>query len=350
MQQSNANGTGAGADLVPGIIARFATSSCIVFEPRTPDRTAALRGLGPSPLPFLQDSAARLAAMGASHLGVPCNSAHVFVRQALDSGEWRSALAFVDMIDAAAGAAAARGRRAPGILATTGTIGGGLYHRALERLGLSAVVPSDEEQETLVMEAIYGQGGIKAGVTVGRPQDLMREAAARLVRRGADALILGCTEVPLVLHGADVRIDGRSIPLIDSTQELANALRARPGVAGVAGGMGPEATIDLAAKMGGPAGWIDVMRAVFRSTIELTGATRDQDHLVMAAATGPDLAEAADRVTRGGASFLVVPSDDADAVSGLVASSPLPVVTGPLSTIGAIVVRAARHAGRGGRR
>ena len=60
------------------------------------------------------------------------------------------------------------------------------------------------------MDAIIGPGGIKAGVTSGRPRTTIVAMARRLIARGADAIIAGCTEVPLVL-----RPDDLPVPLIE---------------------------------------------------------------------------------------------------------------------------------------
>jgi len=60
------------------------------------------------------------------------------------------------------------------------------------------------------MEAVYGEKGIKAGFKGARPKRLLREAATDLIKAGAQAIIAGCTEVPLVLKPEDL-----SVPLID---------------------------------------------------------------------------------------------------------------------------------------
>lgn len=326
--------------VVPGVVAVSDRPMVVVFEPRTPDRTAAIRGLGPSPLPYLQDSEARLVAMGATCFGVPCNSAHVFVRHAIAAGTWPLRAAFVDMIDATAAAAHARGHRTLGVLATTGTIGQGLYQRALDRHGLAAVVPDPDEQESLVMEAIYGTDGIKAGFTDGAPARRLGDAARLLAAKGADGLILGCTEIPLVLHGGALACGDRAVPLIDATRELAHALAGHPGLPGIAGGMGPEATVDLIEKMDSPPDWVAVLRWITRATVDLAGARRDQDHLVLTAATAPRLLEAAERARAAGATMLVAPTSSASDAAAVSASTGLPLLTGPAAAIGEWVVRA----------
>ena len=60
------------------------------------------------------------------------------------------------------------------------------------------------------MTAIYGKKGIKAGFTEGPPRTVLLEIAAGLIRRGAQAVLAGCTEVPLVLRAADL-----PVPLIE---------------------------------------------------------------------------------------------------------------------------------------
>ncbi len=326
--------------VVPGIVGLAPRPLVVVFEPRTPDRTTAIRGLGPSPLPYLQDAEARLVAMGATCFGVPCNSAHVFVRRATDSGAWTPRAAFVDMIDATAAAAHARGHRALGILATTGTVGQQMYQRALARHGLTAIVPDPAEQESLVMEAIYGADGIKAGFTDGAPERRLTEAARRLAAQGADGLILGCTEIPLVLRGRTFAGEDRPIALIDATRELAHALAAAAGVPGIAGGMGPEATVDLVDKYGAPPEWVAVLRAITRATVDLAGARRDQDHLVKAAAVAPDLRLAAEGVLAAGATVLVAPVEAAADAAAVSAATGLPLVTGSAPVLGEWVIRA----------
>ncbi|MBM3312518.1 MAG: aspartate racemase, partial [Candidatus Aminicenantes bacterium] len=64
--------------------------------------------------------------------------------------------------------------------------------------------------QKLVMEAIFGSRGVKAGTTGGAPRRTILSIARKLVRRGAQAVIAGCTEVPLVL-----RADDLSVPYVE---------------------------------------------------------------------------------------------------------------------------------------
>jgi aspartate racemase len=96
-----------------------------------------------------------------------------------------------------------------GLIATTGTVRSGIVAKAFEAAGIEVIVPSPQGQKK-VMGAIYGKEGIKAGFTAGRPRDALLEIAGGLVGRGAQAILAGCTEVPLVLRAADLRV-----PLIE---------------------------------------------------------------------------------------------------------------------------------------
>lgn len=154
-----------------------------------PDRTDFLRGRGKDPRPQLLASARRLVDSGCDLLVMPCNTAHAFaddIRRSVPTP-------FIDWIDVSSDAAAGRGERV-GLIATVGTLETGLYQRALRARGSEAVVPEDADQRS-VMEAIYG---IKvAGVTIDTERRLETVARA-LHAKGADVLLLACTELALL--------------------------------------------------------------------------------------------------------------------------------------------------------
>ena len=198
--------------------------------PQTPDRTEAFFGEAEDPTPSLTRSLERLRGAGADFAVVACNTAHLFLARLRDE----SPLPIISLIETTADEAA---RIAPGgsvgLLATSGTLRSRLYHEPLEDRGLRPVSPFDlEGGETLqrrnVMEPIYGPwvdgrhqgGGIKTDGGSAEARALLEEAAERLVAEGgADALVAGCTEIPLALEGAEVA--GR--PLLDPAALLAGA-------------------------------------------------------------------------------------------------------------------------------
>src|SRR5690606_10963943 len=124
-------------------------------------------------------------------------------------------LPFIDMVAETARAAGATGARRIGVLATPG--GEALYAAALTAQGLAMVAPAPADRERF-MRVVFG---VKAGDVREGQRAAMREMAEALVAAGAEAVIGGCTEVPLLLQAAEV-----SVALIDSAEVLAGACAA----------------------------------------------------------------------------------------------------------------------------
>ena len=182
--------------------------------PQVPDRTAAFRGEGASPLAAMVASGQRLVRAGAGLIVIPCNTAHLWF------GELEEALALpmLHVVDAALeDAAALAGEGAAlGLLCTDATLASGLYLNRPPAHPLQPpphwVLPTAPEMVDWVMPGI---AAVKAG-ELGRGADLLGAAAEALARRGAQALVLGCTEVPLVIGPGN-----SPLPVIDATQALA---------------------------------------------------------------------------------------------------------------------------------
>ncbi len=184
-------------------------------NPKIPDRTTAILGKGPSPSLALLAGARRLARAGADFIVVPCVSAHAFLPRV----EARSPLPFVSLVEetcAYARRAVPRLKKV-GLLATTGTIRSGVFTGAFAAAGVEVVVLTDAGQRKL-MEAIYGREGVKAGVKNGFPRRTILAAGRALIRRGAQAVIAGCTEIPLVLRDTDF-----PVPLLEPMRIAAEA-------------------------------------------------------------------------------------------------------------------------------
>lgn len=181
-------------------------------NPKIPDRTAGLRGQGPDPTPHLVATARALERAGAEVIAIPCNSAHAYLDQIRQSVR----VPVLDIMEevAAAVTALAPRPRAVGLLATPGTIRARLYHRALASRGIDVIAPATAE-EAEVLAAIKA---VKAGDLGPAVRERVRAAAAALVRRGAGAIVLGCTELPLVMNSQDT-----PVPVLDGTGLLAAA-------------------------------------------------------------------------------------------------------------------------------
>lgn len=157
---------------------------------------------------MLGEMAARLRDMGAEALAMPCNTAHAHAGTIGAA----SGLHFIDMIAETADAAAAGGARRIGVLATPG--GEALYAEALAKRGQETVRLEGADRDA-VMAAIFA---VKAGDVGSGPRGEMRRLAGALVAAGAEAVIAGCTEVPLLIGAGDV-----AVPLVDSAEVLAAA-------------------------------------------------------------------------------------------------------------------------------
>ncbi len=185
----------------------------IFSNPQVPDRTAAIRGEGPDPLPVLVASAQVLIQGGADLITIPCVTAHHYY----DSLQQAVHVPILHLIGETVTAVLADSPhvRRLGLLATTGTLQTRLFERYFEPRGFTLIAPEPEVQISCVMEAIYV---VKHGDPRETAVRLIRRASAHLESRGAEAILAGCTEVPLILQDGDV-----SIPVIDPTWYLAQA-------------------------------------------------------------------------------------------------------------------------------
>lgn len=183
---------------------------CVDSNTAIADRTAALLRGGADPVPEMVKSARRLESIGADFLIMPCNTAHCYYHSIEGSVD----IPVLHMIALTRDALKTRGVRTAGLLATDGTIETGIYQRTFERSGIELLAPEPDGQAA-VMNLIYN--GVKAG-------DLTHDAAAfrrvcqALLARGAETLILGCTELPPAFDRYHL-----DYPATDPTLELALA-------------------------------------------------------------------------------------------------------------------------------
>ncbi len=184
-------------------------------NPQIPDRTANLIGSGADPTISLLATCKQLEAGGANAVAIPCNTAHAFV----DRIQPYLSIPIVNMLSEVVQHVRSQlpAVRRVGLLATSGTVASGVYREVAEAAGLQLLVPEEEVQD-LVMQAIYGERGVKAGFTSGLCSDHLATAIDHLAEQGAEAVILGCTELPLI----SIKLaTGPSIALLDPTEILA---------------------------------------------------------------------------------------------------------------------------------
>ena len=184
-----------------------------------PDRTAFITEKSPdNPLPVMVEDAQRLEAAGCEFVVIPCNTAHYFY----DELEQAVEIPVVNIVEETIRYAKARVQdlSCVGIMATTGTIVTGTYQKYAERVGLSFAVPDEDEQD-LLMQIIYD--GVKAGKPV--PRADFDRVANHLRAKGAQCLILGCTELSVLKR--DLPINDPDV--LDSIDVLASETVRRSG-------------------------------------------------------------------------------------------------------------------------
>ncbi len=171
---------------------------------------------------LMLSSAHKLARAGADFLICPDNTIH----QAMDEVLPRSPLPWLHIAEVVAAEAAGRGFRKLGITGTRWLIDSEVYPQKIEARGLSWARPTeaerDETSRIIMDELVQGVFRPEAVAAYQRVMERMKEA-------GCDAVVLGCTEIPLIMN------DGNSpLPTLDSTRLLARAALKR-AVTGASG-------------------------------------------------------------------------------------------------------------------
>jgi len=154
-----------------------------------PDRTAYILGHGTEdPTTEIIAAAIALEQAGVDFLVMPCVTAHYFYKDVADA----VGVPFINLLDEIAIHVEAKGLRCVGLLATQGTLQSRILHNKLEERGIEVLTP-DPAGQTQLMDMIYS---IKVGRHVaGQDFDKLEDA---LFAKGAQSIILGCTELSLI--------------------------------------------------------------------------------------------------------------------------------------------------------
>jgi len=159
--------------------------------------------------PLLEEAAGVLQASGADFLALPCNTVHQFHRRL--QGELSVPL--LNLLDITAARCASYGFKQVAVLGTRRTLESGLYTPALERHGLRPV-PLEQGEIDDCAGLIYRL--LQKGGEEGDRQRFL-ERIAVLAGRGAEAVILGCTDLQLLVRPGDAELP---IPAVDSVDAL----------------------------------------------------------------------------------------------------------------------------------
>jgi aspartate racemase len=160
---------------------------------------------------LMLSSANKLAKSGADFLICPDNTVH----QALPFVEPRSPLPWLHIAETVAEQAVARGFRRLGLTGTRYLVDSDVYPEKLTARGLGYVRPAsaerDEIDRIIMEELVYG-------VFTPAAVAYFQRAIGRMKDEGCDAVILGCTEIPLIIDDST-----SPLPTLDSTRTLARA-------------------------------------------------------------------------------------------------------------------------------
>ena len=161
---------------------------------------------------LLLESAEKVAHAGADFAVCPCNTAH----QAFRFVRSRSLIPWLHIVEVVSDAAAARGLSKLGILGTRSLMEGNLYREVLSERGIESVIPDDLTDRQKINALIFDE--LVKGILPDSTREFFRGVVSRLVNNGCDGVVMGCTEIPLILGPKDVEV-----PLLDSTRLLAKA-------------------------------------------------------------------------------------------------------------------------------
>ena len=154
---------------------------------------------------FLVAEGRRLQAMGADFFLLCANGAHRFAPAVVP----RIGLPFVSIVEETAKRVRASGLKKVGLLGVKQTMAGRFYHEALEQQGIATVTPDAADQEIL-HEIIYNE--LVQNIFTDASRNIFLEIIGKLRRQGVQGVILGCTEIPLLIQPGDV-----DLPLFNTT-------------------------------------------------------------------------------------------------------------------------------------
>jgi aspartate racemase len=181
-----------------------------------PDRTLGILGKGKSPLDELNRSVSILSKMGADYIIFACMTSHFFIP------EIEKFHTNVNIINGISETVHYIQKNYPivrktGILASTGAIMTRIFQEALESVGLEPIILNEQDQKYCFMEPIYADWGIKAGNVGEKTKKRIQNGLQILSDSGAEVIIAGCSELPLVVHPEMVKI-----PIVDSIDVMLN--------------------------------------------------------------------------------------------------------------------------------
>jgi len=155
---------------------------------------------------FLVGEGQRLQGMGADFFLLCANGAHRFAPAVVP----QIGLPFISIVEETAKRVQQSGAHKVGLLGVKQTMGGRFYHQALEQCGIATVTPDAADQE-IVHDIIYKE--LVQNIFTDASREIFLGIIEKLRLQGVQGVILGCTEIPLLIRQGDV-----DLPLFNTTE------------------------------------------------------------------------------------------------------------------------------------
>ena len=162
-------------------------------------------------LALMMDAVERLNRNNADMIAIPCNTVHIFI----DKLKSISNVPILNMIEECAEECHSKNIKKVGLLASTKTLETNMYHKEMDQLGICTINPSQNEQNK-ISEIILK---IINNSTTEEDVGFLKNVIIRMKEKGAEAVVLGCTDLPLLIKKID-----SPLPLINSLEILEDAV------------------------------------------------------------------------------------------------------------------------------
>ncbi|MAG47114.1 aspartate racemase [archaeon] len=150
----------------------------------------------------------KLESIGVNFIVMPCNTAHYFYEHLKE----KISIPFLSITEETAKKVKSRKYKKVGLLATTTTIKNKIYNKDFEKLGIEIISPENQTKVTKVIMNIL------AGKKLEKDKKILKEVIQKLKSNGAQAIILGCTDIPILLSQKDVNTE-----IFDTVEILAES-------------------------------------------------------------------------------------------------------------------------------
>ncbi len=187
---------------------------------KIPDRTEGILYGGESPFFELKRSVNLLDKANADYIILACMTSHYFIDELQKTSNAK-------LIDGINETAIFLRKNYPdiqkvGLIASTGAINSQIFQRKFEKYGVTTLVMDNSNQQKYFTDPIYESWGVKAGNITGKSKEILFEAVDILHNRGAEAIIGGCSELPLIFKSEKIHI-----PFIDTIDILVQSAISR---------------------------------------------------------------------------------------------------------------------------